>query len=82
MPRLPGADFSKISPSFWLTWRRALVILSDSKAAAFLLGFQTLAQLAGLLKPESPRMRLMHGRQPLDFRARHGLGDADQTALG
>ena len=32
MPRLPGADFSKISPSFWLTWRRALVILPDSNS--------------------------------------------------
>ena len=27
MPRLPGADFSKIRPSFWLTWRAALPIV-------------------------------------------------------
>ena len=27
-PRFPGADFSKISPSFWLTWRLAFLMRS------------------------------------------------------
>src|SRR5882757_7947612 len=32
MPRLPGADCSKISPSFWLTWRPAFLIRSVNSA--------------------------------------------------
>ena len=38
MPRLPGADFSKISPSFWLTWRRALRDLAGFQFAALRFG--------------------------------------------
>src|SRR6266481_1651692 len=62
IPRLPGADCSKISPSFWLTWRRAFLIRS---ANASLPGEHVTTVLRGSRFQLRHQHVASHGLQPV-----------------
>src|SRR5580658_1724548 len=77
MPRLPGADCSKIRPSFWLTCARALPTFLVGASRSVILGFKSYNSL------NWPFENAAHGGGvAFDFGARRGFGDADHGALG
>src|SRR5271156_2266310 len=77
MPRLPGADCSKIRPSFWLTCARALPTFLAGASRSVILGFKPYSSLNGSFQ------NTQHdGRETFDFGARRGFGDADNGAFG
>src|SRR5271163_4692146 len=77
MPRLPGADCSKIRPSFWLTCARALPTFLAGASISVIFGFKSYNSLNGSFENTAHG-----GGEPFDFRARRGFGDADDSALG
>src|SRR5271169_3837993 len=77
MPRLPGADCSKIRPSFWLTCARALPTFLAGASRSVIFGFKPYSSLNGSFENTAHG-----GGEAFDFRARRGFGDADHGALG
>src|SRR5580658_3493379 len=77
MPRLPGADCSKIRPSFWLTCVRALPTFLTGASRSVILGFKSYSSLNGSFENAAHR-----GGEAFDFGAWRSFGDADDGAFG
>src|SRR5580704_4351086 len=77
MPHLPGADCSKMRPSFWLTCVRALPTFFTGASRSVILGFKSYSSLNGSFQNAAHG-----GGEAFNFGARPGFGDADDGALG
>src|SRR5271170_6526850 len=77
MPRLPGADCSKIRPSFWLTCARALPTFLAGASRSLSFGFKSYNSLNGSFEDATHG-----GGEAFDLGARRGFGDAHDGALG
>src|SRR5690348_12845863 len=85
MPRLPGADFSKIRPSLWLTCRPAFLMPLATAASISSVRLFSLKSNApesycsSICRSQNPSERCC---QPLNFSARRQLRHAQESAIG